>query len=144
MRSARIHLLHPIPRPAAASRTAAACRRRLSAAPAMNTTQPFALKALGGYIDGRWVTASSGPGRVDVVNPADGRVVATLPDMGQSDTESAIAAAKRAFPSWAAKTAAERCAILRRLHDLMGRNVDGERRRRVCAVTATRRLAIAI
>jgi succinate-semialdehyde dehydrogenase/glutarate-semialdehyde dehydrogenase len=96
---------------------------------AMATTstppRPFALKSHGGFIDGRWVEIGSGKGKVEVVNPATGRLVATLPDMGRSETDDAIAAAKAAFPGWAARTAGDRCAALRRLHDLMAKNLDG-------------------
>lgn len=87
---------------------------------------PFALAAHAGFVGGAWVTTGSEPGAVDVVNPADGSVVAKLPNMGRDATEQAVRAARAAFPAWAARPAADRGAVLRRLHDLMGQNVDGE------------------
>ena len=86
----------------------------------------FPLTAHAGFIGGAWVTTGSEPGAVDVVNPADGRVIASLPNMGRDATEAAVRAARAAFPAWAARSAADRGAVLRRLHDLMGQNVDGE------------------
>ena len=92
---------------------------------AMSTAvAPFVLAAHGGYIAGQWVT-TGGPGSVDVVNPATGALVAKLPNMGATETEAAVNAARAAFPAWAARTAADRGAALRRLHDLMGQNVNG-------------------
>ena len=54
-----------------------------------------------------------------VHNPADGSIIANVPDMGRQDTRKAIAAAGQALPAWSAKTAKERGAILRRWHDLI-------------------------
>ena len=54
-----------------------------------------------------------------VVNPADGSHIADVPDMGAIETHAAIAAAKAAFPLWAAKTANERAAIMRKWHGLI-------------------------
>ena len=75
------------------------------------------------YIGGKWENASSGATR-DVVNPATGEKIGTVPDMGAAETRRAIEAAKAAFPAWAAKTAKERGAILRRWNDLMLANRD--------------------
>ncbi|MBO9709511.1 MAG: aldehyde dehydrogenase family protein [Caulobacter sp.] len=41
-------------------------------------------------------------GALDVINPATGKVFATSPRADQAQAEIAIAAAKRAFPAWAA------------------------------------------
>ena len=41
------------------------------------------------------------------------------PELRRKETKRAIEAASRAFPAWRAKTAAERAAILRRLHALI-------------------------
>lgn len=54
-----------------------------------------------------------------VDNPADGTHIADVPDMGTEETHAAIAAAKAAFPLWAAKTANERAAIMRKWHGLI-------------------------
>ena len=58
-------------------------------------------------------------GRFQVSNPADGTVLAEVPDLGRDETRAAIAAAEGAFPAWAARTAKDRCAILRRWHALI-------------------------
>ena len=74
-------------------------------------------------VDGRWIDADGGRA-FDVVNPATGRRIGTVPDFGAGETRRAIEAAARAFPVWAAKTAKERSAILRRWNDLMLAHVD--------------------
>jgi succinate-semialdehyde dehydrogenase/glutarate-semialdehyde dehydrogenase len=71
-----------------------------------------------GWIDGRWVDADSG--RVfAVTDPATGRTIAEVADMGVAETRRAIDAAARALPAWRAKTAKERAAVLRRWFDLI-------------------------
>ena len=75
------------------------------------------------YIDGKWVDADDGA-TVEVKNPATGQVLATVPRCGVPETRRAIAAAKKAFPAWAAKSAKERGKILRRFADLMVANGD--------------------
>ncbi len=59
-----------------------------------------------------------------VTNPADGAVLASLPDMGAEETRAAIDAAHAAFPAWAARTAKDRGAILRRWSDLILRDTE--------------------
>jgi succinate-semialdehyde dehydrogenase/glutarate-semialdehyde dehydrogenase len=75
------------------------------------------------YIDGTWSDATSGS-TIDVVNPATGQKLGTVPSMSVTETRRAIAAAQAAFPAWAAKTAKDRAQILRRWHDLMMANQD--------------------
>lgn len=75
------------------------------------------------YIDGAWSDAASGS-TIDVVNPATGQKLGTVPSMSVTETRRAIAAANAAFPAWAAKTAKERAQILRRWHDLMMANQE--------------------
>jgi succinate-semialdehyde dehydrogenase/glutarate-semialdehyde dehydrogenase len=75
------------------------------------------------YVDGAWIDADAG-GTIGVKNPATGELIGTVPNAGAAETRRAIEAAARAFPAWAAKTAKERAAILRRWHDLMLANVD--------------------
>ena len=55
----------------------------------------------------------------DVLNPADGSIVAQLPDLGAAETELAVEYARQAQPDWASRTAKERGEILRRWHDLI-------------------------
>lgn len=54
-----------------------------------------------------------------VKNPADGSIIAQVPDLGASETEHAIILASDAQPSWGELTARERSAILRRWYDLI-------------------------
>ncbi|MDX8433001.1 NAD-dependent succinate-semialdehyde dehydrogenase [Mesorhizobium abyssinicae] len=76
-----------------------------------------------GYIDGVW-TAGDATRTFDVLNPATGEVLASLPDMGAAETRDAITAAHVAQPAWAARPAKERAAILRKWHELMVANAD--------------------
>jgi len=75
------------------------------------------------YLNGQWVSAASGATH-DVFNPATREKLGTVPDMGGAETRRAIEAAAAAFPAWAAKTAKERSAVLRRWYDLMMANQD--------------------
>jgi succinate-semialdehyde dehydrogenase/glutarate-semialdehyde dehydrogenase len=59
------------------------------------------------YIDGQWRDAASGA-TIAVTNPATGKPIATVPDMGRDETREAIAAAARAFPAWSALRADQR------------------------------------
>lgn len=74
-------------------------------------------------IDGAWVAADSGA-TIDVIDPATGKQVGTVPDAGTGDTERAIAAAERALPAWKRKTAGERAEILERWYALILAHVD--------------------
>ena len=51
------------------------------------------------YIDGAW-TNSQSPETKDVINPTTEEVIAKVPIGNKEDANKAIAAAKRAFPSW--------------------------------------------
>ncbi len=70
------------------------------------------------YVAGRWVGADSGA-TLEVLNPATGELVGTVPRGAAADARRAVQAAVEAFPAWARKTAKERAAILRRWHELM-------------------------
>jgi len=64
--------------------------------------------------------ASSGAASTFAVNnPANGAVIAQVPDLGAAETERAITLANTAQPAWAALTAKERSTLLRRWHDLI-------------------------
>jgi len=75
------------------------------------------------YIDGQWVSGAGGE-RFAVTNPADGSLVAHVPELGVEETKAAIEAANAAWPAWRSKTAKERAAILRRWYDLMMASKD--------------------
>ena len=76
-----------------------------------------------GYIGGVW-TSGDATRTFDVLNPATGELLASLPDMGAAETRAAIDAAHAAQPAWAARPAKERSAILRKWFDLMVANAD--------------------
>jgi len=75
------------------------------------------------YIDGEWCDAFD-IRTVDVINPATGEQLGTVPHMGGNETRGAIEAAATAWPAWRAKTAHERARILRKWNDLMLENAD--------------------
>lgn len=70
------------------------------------------------YIGGRWVDAESSQ-TIEVVNPATGDIVATVPAANEQDVNAAVKAAKEAFPSWSATTAAERAKVIHNICDKM-------------------------
>ena len=82
---------------------------------AMTKHVPFSSPFLrdAGYINGVW-TAGGATKTFDVINPATGEVLASLPDMGAAETTAAIDAAYAAQAAWAARPAKERSAILDR------------------------------
>ncbi|MGN6059399.1 MAG: aldehyde dehydrogenase family protein, partial [Sphingomicrobium sp.] len=71
-----------------------------------------------GYIAGEWVGADDGT-TIDVIDPATLELIGAVPNMGAAETRRAIDAAASAMPEWAALTAKERAAILRRWYELM-------------------------
>jgi len=75
------------------------------------------------YIDGEW-TGAEGGSTFAVTDPADGSEIVSVPAMGAAETRRAIEAAERAWPSWRAKTAKERAALLRAWFDLIMANQE--------------------
>jgi 5-carboxymethyl-2-hydroxymuconic-semialdehyde dehydrogenase len=57
------------------------------------------------------------------LNPATGETIDEVASGGEAEVAAAVEAAKRAFPAWAAKPAAERAKLIRRLGDLIAQNV---------------------
>ena len=72
------------------------------------------------YIDGKWVTPH-GTGTCAVVNPADGRAFTTIAMGDKQDVDDAVAAARRAFPAFAATSREERMALLERILEIYKR-----------------------
>ncbi|MEU7820898.1 aldehyde dehydrogenase family protein [Catellatospora sp. NPDC049133] len=68
---------------------------------------------IGHWIGGR-VVAGSGE-TIPVTNPATGEVIAEAPAGTSADVDQAVAAARAAFPGWAATDPAERAAAVRRI-----------------------------
>ena len=70
------------------------------------------------FIDGGWRQAASGA-RHNVVNPATGAVVDTVPTGGKRDADIAIVAAERAFKTWRRTPIATRARLQKRAANLM-------------------------
>ncbi len=77
-----------------------------------------------GYVAGVWTDKADSGKSFEVTNPANGEVIATLPDMDRTETSRAIDAAFVAQKLWAKKTGKERAIVMRKLFDLMVANVD--------------------
>ena len=75
------------------------------------------------YIDGAFVE-SHGREVMEIVGPADGRVIGRVTLADEEDTRRAIAAARRAFTTYGRSTVEERSAILRRLHAAASARVE--------------------
>jgi len=84
------------------------------------------------YINGAWV-APVGTRTIDVINAATEEVMGRIPEGVEADAESAIAAARAAFESWAATPAAKRAEYLSAIQagikaqaDEFARTITGE------------------
>ncbi|MGH7040716.1 MAG: aldehyde dehydrogenase family protein [Acetobacteraceae bacterium] len=69
-------------------------------------------------IDGKWTGAASGA-ELKVENPANRKVIATIPRGGAEDVERAVQAASRAFPAWKKIVPRERGRLLLRIADVL-------------------------
>ncbi len=61
---------------------------------------------------------------IPVINPANGEVIATVPNGGAAEARQAVDAAYGALPAWSKKTAAERGEILNKWYRLMDENKE--------------------
>lgn len=70
--------------------------------------------------------ASSGQDRIDVINPATGRVISTISDATQADVDAAVIAARRAFETdeWNAMPPAQRANLLNKFADIIEENAN--------------------
>ncbi len=75
------------------------------------------------YIGGSW-TASASDESIEVVNPATEEVIDHVPAGSPDDVESAVAAARRAFPSWSRTAPAERGKLLAAAAELLRQRAD--------------------
>jgi acyl-CoA reductase-like NAD-dependent aldehyde dehydrogenase len=74
-------------------------------------------------VNGEW-TAARNKGELAVVDPASHELIQTVALAEAVDVDDAIAAARRAFPAWAATSASQRGALLRRWADLVSAHVE--------------------
>lgn len=72
-------------------------------------------------INGEWITA---PATFAVTDPATGRELAQVPNLGRAEADTAIAAAANALAAWRAKPAKERAAVLVRWQQLLVKHAD--------------------
>ncbi|MFG6440677.1 NAD-dependent succinate-semialdehyde dehydrogenase [Roseateles sp. LKC17W] len=72
-------------------------------------------------INGEWVGAAA---TFAVTDPATGRELAQVPNLGRTEVETAIAAAANALAAWRAKPARERAAVLVRWQQLLVKHAD--------------------
>jgi acyl-CoA reductase-like NAD-dependent aldehyde dehydrogenase len=75
------------------------------------------------YLGGRWVS-SSADASIEVVNPATEEVIGAVPVGSTEDAGRAVAAARNAFPLWAAASRVERARLLRKLHDELADRIE--------------------
>ena len=92
----------------------------MKTAPLSLLNDPTLLKT-DSLINGQWVAGTS---RFDVNDPATGKKLADVANLGPADAEAAIAAANTAWGPWKAKTGKERSAILRKWFDLLMANLE--------------------
>jgi len=71
------------------------------------------------YINGEWIGNDA---VIDVTNPVNNTLLGTVPNLGQVETDKAIAAAQAALPEWRSKLANERSAIMRHWFNLIMEN----------------------
>jgi aldehyde dehydrogenase (NAD+) len=70
------------------------------------------------YIDGEWVDPVR-PNLREIINPATEEVVGRISGGSAADVDRAVAAARRAFPAFAATTVEERIALLKRIIEVV-------------------------
>jgi acyl-CoA reductase-like NAD-dependent aldehyde dehydrogenase len=75
------------------------------------------------FIAGAWEEAPSGA-TIQAISPATGESIGEVAQGDRDDARRAVAAARQAFPAWAAATAFERASALRRIADACERRRD--------------------
>ena len=75
------------------------------------------------FIDGDFTEALDGA-TLEILNPHDGTVIATVAEAGEADVDRAVEAAARAFPAWSSLAGSERGRRLLRLADAIEENAS--------------------
>lgn len=75
------------------------------------------------FINNQWVDSESGE-TLAVSNPANGEILALLPDLGAGEARGAIEAADKAFHYWRSLLPQDRCIIIERWHDLINEHKE--------------------
>ncbi len=84
---------------------------------------PRAVHAYQQWIAGAWVDSASGQ-TTEVLNPADGEVIASVPASGPEDVDRAANAAAAAFETWGHTTPQDRSLMLLKLADALEARAD--------------------
>ena len=74
------------------------------------------------YINGLW--SQDGDGKLEINNPATGKIVATVTNGSVIEANNAVGSAAKAFLSWSRLSAKERAVFLMRWYNLIIENVD--------------------
>ena len=69
-------------------------------------------------------TAALSDAWLDIINPATGECISRCPDSDHTDIESAVIAARKAFPSWSRLSNNERASWLNKLADALEQQLD--------------------
>ena len=75
------------------------------------------------FVGGRWEDAPDGKVK-QVFNPANGKLIGTIPNLSADAAKRAIDAANKALPGWRALTAKARAQLMRKWFDLMMANQE--------------------
>ena len=81
------------------------------------------MKKLRYFAGGKWLESATDK-YMDIFNPSTGEVIAQAPCCTKSEVESAIQAAKEAFPAWSATPVIRRVQVLYKLRDLLSEHLD--------------------
>jgi alpha-ketoglutaric semialdehyde dehydrogenase len=90
----------------------------------VTTTAPPVTRTVANFIAGRERGAAGGE-EFDKLDPATGALQSRVARSRREDVNAAVAAASEAQPAWAARTVAERGAIVRRIAQLLERDAEG-------------------
>jgi len=75
------------------------------------------------FVGGKWVDSASGE-TMEVINPATGETIATVPRCSAEDVDRAVETASAALPAWLEKTPKDRSELLHRLADVLEENAE--------------------
>lgn len=75
-------------------------------------------------IDGKLVGKDKKGKRIKVINPATEKTFATVPKGRKKDINAAVAAAKKAFPAWAATSQKKRQEVVSKIADVISDNAE--------------------
>ena len=75
------------------------------------------------FVNGEFID-SNDSSKIEVNNPANLKILGTVPNCGVNETKTAIEAASKAFDSWKMKTAKERSILIKKWAQLIEENAD--------------------